>query len=108
MKLPTSRRCDQGNERSPSLGAATSHGADSGTPTGLAGETSLMQMSVTQKRKKAETPKLWGREETYLGENSFSSRYFRSLWPPLLSNMQAGSNVFVTETGQGGWGGEER
>lgn len=31
----------------------------------------------------------------YLGENSFSSRYFNSPWPLLLSNMQVESNVFV-------------
>lgn len=45
--------------------------------------------------KKADTPKLWGREKTYLGENSFSSRYFNSLWALLLSDMQAESNTFV-------------
>lgn len=50
------------------------------------------------------TPKLWGRERTYLGENSFSSRYFDSLWPLLLSNMQVKPNVFVMETHWWAWG----
>lgn len=45
--------------------------------------------------KKADTSKLWGREKTYLGENSFSSRYCNSLWALLLSNMQAESNPLV-------------
>lgn len=46
--------------QSPSLGAATSHGADSGVPTGLADETGLMRMSMTQKRKKSRNPQTLG------------------------------------------------
>lgn len=58
--------------------------------------------------KKSRSPQTLGREQTYLGENSLSSRYFRSLWLCLLSNMQAESDVFVMETGQsGGWGEEK-
>lgn len=53
---------------------------------------------------KAETPRLWGRERTYLGENSFSSRYFDSLWPVLWSNMQVAWSFCYWDTLVGlGW-----
>lgn len=96
--------CDQGN----------AHGPHPSVPPPFMVQTLVPQQAEQTRlvwcrwaghnNKKAENPKLWGREQTYLGENSFSSRYFHSLWPLLLSHMQVESNVFVVETGQQEWG----